>query len=564
MPPICVISSVDLSPLELKLCLFMLCITLPLCAQSSEATKPEEPGSIEGVVLSDSTGQPLQRAQVSLRPAESGSGGQVQTTNETGVFSFPKVAPGRYTIAVLRDGYLRQSAGRIGAFKMPPIFSVHSADVIRSFTFRMTSSAVISGKVKFDDAEPAVNVAIQLYRQFYARGRHGYALAASTRTDDRGDYRVHGLEPGSYYVAALYQAPPPPPDATEQRPTDSAGSPSPDLSYAVTFFPEVQKFSDAVALHLAPGEEVAGIDIFLTLVHTVRIHGRVISALSGKVVPGPSIALRWNDPDNTGSVSAPINVRFDSNQNFEIRGVTAGPYLMITTGGDDGTTLSARTPISVGDADIADLDIVIGPEQTWKGKLHIEDGDDSTPLSGLQLALEPRRTTAPVARATAEANGDFSLAFVPQETYDLFVLNAPEDAYLKSVRVGNFDRLATGLEAEPGGEPPAMEVVLSMHGGGVAGKALSIDPAVVATGAMVMLIPDPQIGRVQSYKTTFANEYGNFLIKGLAPGNYVLLAWLDQPPCEIYNSDDLPACLAHGLRVQVSEGGLESVQVTAN
>ena len=125
----------DPSPLALKLCPFILCVTFALCAQNSDATKPEEPGSIEGVVLSDSTGQPLRRAQVALHPAESGSGGSLQTTNETGVFSFPKVAPGRYTITVQRDGYLPLSAARIGLFKMPPIFSVSRARVIRSFSF---------------------------------------------------------------------------------------------------------------------------------------------------------------------------------------------------------------------------------------------------------------------------------------------------------------------------------------------------------------------------------------------------------------------------------------------
>ena len=218
---------------------------------------------------------------------------------------------------------------------MPPIISVHSGeDAIRSFTFpHMTAWAVVSGRVKFDDAEPAVNVTIQLYREFYSRGRHGYALSASAKTDDRGEYRVHGLEAGAYYVAALYQAPLPPPDAREQRRPDSSGNPAPDLSYAVTFFPEVQKLADAVAVRLTPGQEVAGIDIFLTLVHTVRIHGRVTSAISGAVVPEPSITMRWNDPDNTGSVSAPVNITFDADHNFEIKGVTTGPYLVITTVG---------------------------------------------------------------------------------------------------------------------------------------------------------------------------------------------------------------------------------------
>jgi hypothetical protein len=553
---------VDHSPHRLKLCLFLLCTTLCV-AQISPPAAPEEPASIEGVVLSDATGQPLRRAEVALRPAEAANGGLVQKTDESGSFSFPQVAPGRYSITVLRDGYLRQTSGRRDGYKMPPIISVHPGDAIRSFTFRMTPWAVVSGRVKFDDAEPAVNVSIQLYHEFYSRGRHGYALAASTKTDDRGDYRVHGLEAGAYYVAALYQAPLPPPDAKEQRRPDSSGNPAPELSYAVTFFPEVQKLADAVAVRLTPGQEVAGIDIFLTLVHTVRIHGRVTSGLTGKVVPEPSITLRWNDPDNTGSVSAPVNITFEADHNFEIKGVTTGPYLVITTAVDDGKALSARTPISVADADIANLDIVIGPEQVWKGKVRIED-DDSTPLAGLQVSLEPRRATAPVARATVDEHGNFALPFVPQEVYDLFVANVPEGAYLKAVRVGNFDRLATGLESEPGGDPPPMEVVLSMRGGGVNGKAVTTDPQVVASGATVMLIPDPQIGRVQSYATTYADEFGNFLATALAPGNYVLLAWLDQPPCEVHNPDDLPACLAHGVRVQVSEGGTESIQVTAN
>ena len=68
---------------------------------------------------------------------------------------------------------------------------------------------------------------------------------------------------------------------------DSLGNPLPELSYAVTFFPEAQKMSDAVPLKVGPGEEVAGIDIFLTLVHTVHVRGRVIGALEGGAVSQP-------------------------------------------------------------------------------------------------------------------------------------------------------------------------------------------------------------------------------------------------------------------------------------
>ena len=83
-------------------------------------------------------------------------------------------------------------------------------------------------------------------------------------------------------------------------------------------------------------------------------------------------------------------------------------------------------------------------------------------------------------------------------------------------------------------------------------------------GRRIRNMADAFYGRVQSYGTAYADEFGNFLVNGLAPGSYILLAWLYQPPCEVHKPDDLPACLIHGVRVQVSEGGTESIQVTAN
>ena len=512
---------------------------------------------------SDSNGYPLRRAQVLLSPAEAGGTSLAQTTDDNGKFSFPSVVPGTYSVSVQRDGYLKQTVGRIGAYKMPPIFLIQPGQDVGSFDFRMVPSSVISGKVKFDDAEPAVNLAVQLYREYHRRGRHGWEVAASALTNDRGEYRIYGLEPGSYYVAALYQSPRLPPNAEEQRRTDESGKPREEMSYAVTFYPEVQKLSDAVAVHLLPGQEVLSIDIFITLVHTVRIHGRVTSALSGTAVEGPSITLRWNDADNTASVSAPVDVTFDKNHSFEIKGVTPGPYVIMTTGTDDGKTLSARTAISVGDADLEVLSIVIGPQQNWKGKIVI-DGDESIKLPGFGVELQPRRATASPVRAYLEDNLDFTIPFLPQETYDLELLNAPEDTYLEAVRVGKNDRLASGLEAEPGAEPQEMEVVLSTRGGKVLGRAVTAaDSAVVATGASVLLIPDPPYGRSQAYKLAYADQYGNFLIHGVAPGNYIAVAWFDQPPCEVYNPDDMAACKAQGVKLAISNDALESIQVTA-
>jgi hypothetical protein len=569
---------VDPLPRALKFCLLIAtCVATALCQnvpqdQPTPATSPppttqppeaEAPGVIQGTVLSGGTGQALRRAQVVLKPADSKGAGLYQTTDESGSFVFPKVAPGRYSITVQRDGFLPLSAGRIGDYKMPPIFTMNSGETISSFVFRMTPSGVVSGKVKFDDAEPAVNIAIQLYRSYYERGRHGYAAAANARTDDRGEYRVHGLDPGTYYVAALYQSPPRPSGAEEQTRKDALGNPLPELSYAVTFYPQVQKMSEAVAVKVAPGDEVNGIDIFLTLVHTVHVRGQVLNGIKGSAIASPGVTLRMNDSDNTASVSAPISVTVDKDQNFDIQGVTAGPYLLLASGAENGVALTGRVPINIGDSDVAGADVVVGPESLWTGKVHMDD-DDSTLPAGLMISLQPRRTTASPSQTSVSDTGEFAVPFVPDETYDLYVLNGPDNSYLKSIRVANSERLSQGLEASSGDAPPALDVRLGSQGGQVVGRAVTADPKVVASGASVALIPNPADGRVQAYQTTHADEYGNFLLKGVPPGAYVVVAWLDSPPCEVYNPDDLAACQAQGSSLSIDEGEQKSLQITAN
>jgi hypothetical protein len=257
-----------------------------------------------------------------------------------------------------------------------------------------------------------------------------------------------------------------------------------------------------------------------------------------------------------------MTVTLDKDQSFDVEGVTAGPYLLMASGTENGLTLTGRVPINIGDSDVANADVTIGPESLWTGKVHMDDDDSALP-TGLTILLQPRRTTASASRAAVSENGEFSVAFVPDETYDLYVLNGPDNSYLKSVRIANADRLSQGLEASPGDAPPALDVRLGSQGGQVVGRAVTADPKVVASGATITLIPNPSAGRVQAYQTAQADEYGNFLLRGIPPGTYVLVGWLDSAPCEVYNPDDLAACQAQGSSLTIDEAEQKSVQLTA-
>ena len=523
-----------------------------------EPERPPKRASIEGIVLGEDTGRPLRRAQVALKPTEGGAG-YSQETDDKGNFSFPDVLPGTYSITAQRDGYLPAYAARVSGARLPPIFTVREGARLNDMTVRLQPWGVIAGKVKFDDGEPAIDVAIQLYREYFYRGLHGYSVASAGRTNDRGEYRIHGQGAGTYYVAALYQRPVILKDAEEPQRKRPDGTPLPELRYAITFYPSATKLGDAVAVRLNRGQELNVVDIFLAPVPTVRVRGQVRSGLSGQMMPNPAISLRRADASDTASMSAPVDLGFDRDGSFVLKGVVPGSYYFLLDGSEDTKALTARQLVAVGEAGLEELSIVMKLPAVWKGSVSIV-GESSTALKSLRVVLEPRRTTARRTSANVEEWGLFSLAFIPGETYDLFVDGADPDTYLKSARLGSLDVLAEGLRSETGDDPGLLQIVLATDGGKMAGRALTQDNT-VASGATVMLIPDLPRGRLQSYKTSYADESGIFYFRGIAPGRYLLVAFLDEQPCEVYDPDSIGICRSKGSPVEIATEGQTNVEI---
>jgi len=151
---------------------------------------------IRGVVLDRSTGRPLARALVALRPVE-GVGGAPQSVraNRGGQFTF-SVSAGMYLLRASRNGFAPfqygqknwKSAGRPMAVEQ---------DGSLYLDIRLRRYAAIAGTV-LDENE----IGIPDQKVIAYPARQPLQVAASATTDDRGIYRIHGLEPGTYYVRA--------------------------------------------------------------------------------------------------------------------------------------------------------------------------------------------------------------------------------------------------------------------------------------------------------------------------------------------------------------------------
>ncbi len=517
--------------------------------------------SLEGQVLSDRDDQPLPRARVVLRPVEAGLATIGVEGDEKGNFVILHITPGRYTLVAQRDGYLASSTCMRGGLRMPPVISIRSAEGLTDLTFRLRPWAVVAGRIRFENGEPAVGVRMDAYREFRDKGRRSYKVAVSARTNDRGEYRMYGLPAGPYLIAAVYERSAQDPNYREQPRVDAEGRELPLTSYTTTFYPNTVKLSEAVPVRVDYGQEVGGVDLFLRLVRKVRVLGRVTSGLTGSIVTNPSIVLDRTDANSTAALPAPARAEFLRDGRFQIKDVTPGSYVVWAEGTDAGKRLLGRAALTISDQDVDNLELIITGQSPWGGHFRIDGDGRLRRPAALRVTLEPRSDRGTVVTADANNGLSFVAPVMTNETYDLYVQNLPDDFYVSTVLLNGTDVLVAGIDGSLAAPDRPFDVVLDSRGGHVTARVFSADGSVLG-GASLMLVPDPPRGRLQSYRAAAADEYGQFQIRGIPPGNYVLVAWLDDPPCDFYDPEARDACRAVGTPLTFQQGTQQTFDFT--
>lgn len=150
---------------------------------------------IRGTVVEHQTGKFLARATVAVEPIAGTPGATVSMrTNISGLFEFSSLAPGRYVIKVSRPGFMPVEYGQkrwnsAGA----PLLLDDSAPAF--LAIRLPRWGAISGTV-VDENE----IGLPEHDVVAYRNTRPPQLASRTRSDERGVYRISGLDPGAYLI----------------------------------------------------------------------------------------------------------------------------------------------------------------------------------------------------------------------------------------------------------------------------------------------------------------------------------------------------------------------------
>ena len=306
---------------------------IPICAllvalSFNQAPTADQPGRIAGRVTVAGSGLPVAEARVILiptqRPAVPGGMPPQAMTDRDGRYEFAGVAPGGYRVDVQKTGFAPLTA--IGPGQPPAVIvRVGPGQSVDGVDRQLQKGGVISGQILDPNGEPLPDASIMVMRRLPMPGRGGApaplmpAPGQSRQTDDRGDYRVAGLAPGEYYVAAM------------PRPAMLGGggangprpAPSRKTTIARTFYPGTLDEAAAQPVVVAAGAEIGNITFTMQSAAAFRISGTVVDE-SGAPVANAMVMVS-GDP-RSGSMGPVGNARTRDNGRFEIDDVPPGTY----------------------------------------------------------------------------------------------------------------------------------------------------------------------------------------------------------------------------------------------
>ena len=240
----------------------LLLISLPVIGQTNQTAADQKTNSITGRVV-DERGQPLPNARVSVVPLQGGRPSGRTSTDREGAFKLSGLDPVPYRVYVDMPAYIRtsdepESGPSGGQYKV--------GDSVR---FVLTKGGVITGTVTTATGEPVIGVGVRAWMKRNHKDQRISSNSPSreTTTDDRGVYRIYGLPPGTYTVAA---------GGAHHHYQDLIGALD---TFLPTYAPSSSTRDSAVEISVRAGEESNNVDITFR-----REMGRTISG----TVSGPS------------------------------------------------------------------------------------------------------------------------------------------------------------------------------------------------------------------------------------------------------------------------------------
>lgn len=556
-------------------------IILSVPDQTRGVPPPPPSGEIAGIVVTGSPGEnPLRRAVVTLASESLETPVQV-ISDDTGRFKFSQLPAGRYVLSVAKTAYLPTTYGASRPGGPGSALLIRDGQHIANLRVPIVLGSVLVGHVSDHLGQPLEGVVVIPLRfgtSSYTGLRTPLPVSVGLDrvvTDDRGDYRLYGLQPGQYVVAALADARRVDTfrvttDAEVRRADQLSRAPSlsgvvvgsvpiPEKTFKwpPVFHPSALSHLSANVVNLGPEEERRGVDITTRIVATARIVGVVVNP-DGSPAKNAAILVA----DAQAILGTTIGVfrsvmPSDDQGKFEIPDLAPGRYTVIAT---PGGVLKASTDVDIDGEDVR-VSLSLIRARRVSGRVVFDSKVERPDLSSKVLLTLTgnyswvQRMNGPM---TVAADGSFVIPDIWPGTYRLTARTAGVQGWrVKSAVIGGVDVLDAPFEVLPGDDVRDVLVTLTDQPTGISGHLFDSAGDAVTKYVILLYSSEPRYwgpnsGRVRVVRP---GSDGSYRVRDLPAGSYLLSAVTDVEPGQWNDSAYLGSLAATGpVKVTIADG----------
>jgi hypothetical protein len=512
----------------------------------SAGPSPQEPASIEGIVLDGNTSRPLSNVSITrsgvlptaadlntMLMIETGfvvsTGGML--TDADGRFELTGIAPGTMTLGARKPGYMdfrpdgRKLPGNTGL-----VMTLRPGQRLQGIVLRMFPAAILTGRVLDSKGYPVASATVFVLRFGYDDlGELAPRIITSSSTDDRGEFRFNSLAPGSYSLRI-----------EKNLVRFAQGNPA---SYYATYYPGTRDVRNAASIPIEGGVETRLNDLTLP-----SGRGGILSiGITREDRTGTSTqAVIWRPGEPNDTTSGV----FASAAGGSVGQLPPGSYqIEIETGQSRGYAL-----VDVGQQDVQ-VQVHVPNPATVVGRAGIGDPHDDSrfrPVAGVRLQLLDTiaNNSANRPNLTSAADGRFTNPSVKPGLFHIQAFTVPQGMYLAGVRLGDRDVFGEKFRIDGGNID--LNVIVG-EGPGVIRGIVTNNRNESVPGAVVALLPDDRSQKVFAVsKSTDGN--GGFELQA-APGAYHLYVWFELEGAAYRNAEFMKKYDDRGTPVRVEKDG---------
>jgi hypothetical protein len=515
---------------------------------------------IRGRVLG-SAGEPLVCAQVHVSSVV-GSSDDVPyvQTDADGRYSVEGLPAGSFVVqAYMRPSHLSLRYGQRRPSDDERVVVLREGERRDSIDITLPREAMITGTVWDEHGEPVEGVPVWAFQLRRRNGRVvGASPAIARATDDRGQYRIVAVPPGSYLIGAL---------ATGDLTTTGTAR-----GYVSGYYPSTNEIPLAAPVVVDAGAELRGIDIALNPVRTATVSGVVLDP-AGQPFSG-TVSMTTSARAGIASLSS-RSAPTDASGRFVLQGVPPGDYVLKAPV-QGASPLFGTQNVTVTEGDPAPVTLKLTDGATLEGRLVFDVASGTNP-AGLELTYasidfdrDPAVHRSSFVRefgAGGSWDGTFRMTgvFGPSRL-TLARMPGCDTCYLKSALVNGTDAAETPFDfGLGGGRYRDVQVVVSDAGATIEGRLADEADTRAAVTMVVMPAWDARRHPASRYVKTAPKRDGRFEAAGLPPGEYIVAATSQSDAAMSTLEPDNPefgALLeARGTRVTVFERERASVSL---